>query len=366
MMKSISTLALLQARTENIRRLEGDFALTGQEIGTGKKADLPGILGRDVASLIAARQALSKNAATVRSIETFERRADIMQAALGELEGSLTDLVTVTVQNSPDPGDTLPGLKVAADASLATLVSTLNSQIDGRYLFSGDETTVRSLFGMDVVNPATGLSPQDVVTGILDGSAFTPAQPAALATLDAAGAATAVARFDAMFDGTNAVLPAPQNAFSFEETVFGATVGGTPVSVRLDDGAPRDYGISADEQGFRDALQGAMMLASVDLETLEGTDAYQPYVSAALQNLTDGLDAIRERTAELGAVQADAADRKAVLAAEETILVGQINTFEQADPIEAQSRFVEIEKQLESSYSVTVRMSRLRLSNFIR
>jgi flagellar hook-associated protein 3 FlgL len=365
MMKSLSTIGLYQERNASLRRLEHDLAVTGREIGSLRKSDVAKSAGRDLGTLFALRARVVANEQSYRTLDTFDRRASAMSQSLVSVEKGLGTLLTSAAMNAPSAGSTLGSVRVAAESAIAGLVDALNVSVDGRFLFSGAETAMRSLLRGDEVNPGSGLSPNQVMAGILDGSAFVPAQPPAFATFTAADAATAIARIDAVFDGTNAGAAPPLDAFSFERTIYSGEVGGGGATVRFGDGPATAYGQPADAPGFRNALQGAYMLASVDLVQMAGTPAYEPYVTAALDKLAQGLDGIRQYTAEIGAVQNEALVRRSDLDAELVLLNTQINGFEQADPVEAQTRFVEIEKQIEASYSVTVRASRLRLTNFL-
>ena len=364
-MKTISTLGQLQARTANLRRLENDLAVKGQEVSTGKPKDLGKEIGPALKDLLALRSAFKKDESYLASINVFERRADIMTSAMSGIESAAVQLQSVLVTNVPDASQTVGAVGVSADALLATVVSNLNTTLEGRFLFSGAAIDQPALTEINTPSALTGLSPQDVIDGILDGTAYTPAQPAAFVGYTAAEAAAAITRFDEVFDGTNAGAPAPLNDFSFERTFFGGVVGGPDVSVRIDATTTRDYGVSAEETAFRDLMQGAMMLQSVDLVAMANTPAYEPYVTAALDKMSAGLDGLRSEMAELGGVQQEAETRKAVLQAQKVVLNEQINALENVDQLEAQTRFTEIEKQIEASYAATVRLSRLRLSNFL-
>jgi len=366
MLKSISTFGLFTQRSENLRSLENDLATTLNEASTGRKSDVAGDIGVEVSILTELRSMKSDNDVFLRSIDAFERRAEFMVGALNTTDEALNALVANVVLNTPDAGQSVSALPEAANAAITQIVDTLNISVDGRFLFSGVDIDAIPLRRPDEINPGTGLAPNDVMPGVLDGTAYAPAQPPAFTpAFTAAEAATAIARFNDAFNGTNAALPAPTDAFSFENTLYDGSIGGPPVSARLSNGAPVEYGVTAEDQAFRDALQGAYMLASADLAAMAGTDAYEPYVTAALDLLTGGLGAVRDQAARLGAIQNDVEGRKTALTSQNLILNVQINAYELVDPIETQSLVTEIEKQIEAAYAATVRGSRLRLTNFL-
>ena len=366
MLKSISTFGVFAQRSDNLRSLEADLAQRLNESSTGRKSDVAGDIGVEVSVLTELRSMKSENDSFLSSIETFERRAEFMVDALNTTDGAVSSLIGTVVLNLPDADQTVGTLRDAANAALTQIVDTLNTSADGRFLFSGVDIDAIALRRPDETNPASGLSPNDVMAGVLDGTAYAPPLPPAFTpAFTAAEAATAIARFTDVFDGTNAALPAPTDDFSFENTLYDGAVGGPPVAARLGAGAPVNYGVTAEDQAFRQALQGAYMLNSVDLVEMAGTEAYEPYVRAALDLLDAGLSEVRNLAAGLGGLQADAEDRRASLTSQNLILNAQINAYELADPIETSSLVTEIERQLEAAYSATVRASRLSLTNFL-
>lgn len=364
-MKTISTLGQLQARTANLRRLENDLITTQQEVATGKPSDLGRTVGSEYDTLLSLRNSVTKNDAYLTSIGTFERRADVMVGALSSVESAAVQLQSVLATNIPDATQTVSALGTTASSTLAALTSALSTTFDGRYLFSGLAIDSAPLTETDSLNAITGLSPQDVIDQVLDGTAYPVVQPAVFVTFSAAEAATAITRINEVFDGTNAAALPPLNDYSFEQTTYGGALGTPPVSVRIDEGSPRTYGISAEDQPFRDLIQGAIMLKSVDLVQLAGTPAYTPYVTEALNKISAGLDGLREVTAGLGGVQQEVSARKSELEAQHIVLNDHINRLENVDQIEAQTRFAEIEKQLDASYASTVRVMSLRLTNYL-
>lgn len=366
MLKSISTFSLFNQRNETLRSLEADMARALQESSTTKKSDLAGDLGVEISILNELRSQKSTNASYLSAIDSFDRRSEFMASALNAVNDGVNSLVKDVVLNTPQAGDAIGALNLAAQAAIDLIADTLNVNADGRFLFSGVDLNVSPLRSSDELNPGSGLSPNNVIAGILDGTAYGPPLPPAFSpAFTAAEAADAIARFNAVFDGTNAALPLPTQNFSFENTFYDGAVGGPAISARVSDGAPVDYGVSAENEAFRKVLQGAYMIASADLQEMAGTDAYEPYVTAALDLLTSGLDDIRSLNAELGAVQVDMAARRETIGAQGLVLDLQINAYELVDPIETQSLVNEIDKQLEAAYAATVRATRLRLTNFL-
>ena len=365
MLKSISTFSLFTQRSANLRELEGNLARALEEASTTRKSDVAESLGRDISVLNELRTQRSDNQAFLDSITSFELRSTFMVDAFTAGDASLNALIENVLQNTPQAGQTIGGVQLAARNAIDQVVSLLNTNVDGRFLFSGVDVDTIAMRGADEVNPLTGLSPNDVAAGILDGTAYAPAQPPAFAAYTVAEATAAIARFDGVFDGTNAGLGPPTEDYSFERTFYDGAVGGPAISIRTSKGAPVEYGVSAENAAFRKALQGAYMIASVDLQALVGTDAYEPYMTAALDLLAGGQTDLRSLTADIGSVQANVEQSKQIITDQNLALELQINAYELVDPIENQSLVNEIEKQLDAAYAATVRATRLSLTNYL-
>ncbi len=364
-LKSVSTFALYQQRSNTARRLESDLATVTQELSSGVKADVARSLGAGVGGVYSARGDLESVLSYLQSAETFTRRTDLLSLALVQSDATVVDLVTATTANTPDPGVSLTSLKGAAEAAIATLSDALNVSVDGRFLFSGVDFD-RAPFGeIDAPHPVSGLSPREVIEDIISGAAYAPAQPPAFAAYTAAEAATAIARIDDIFNGTNAAAAPPLDGYSFEASFYGGALGGVALSARLGETTTVNYNVRGDDSSFRQILQGAYMLAAVDVESLAGTPAYQPFIEAALDRLTGGLTALQEQTAALGAVQQQSERATDILSARKVLLNNSIVTAEEADLFETNLRMEEIEKQLEATYAATARVSRLRLTNYL-
>lgn len=282
--------------------------------------------------------------AYIQSAETFIRRTDLLSLALVQADATVSDLIASVATNAPDPGVSLGALRGASEAALATLIDSLNVSVDGRFLISGVNFDTAPFGGIDVPSAVSGLSPREVIENIMSGAAYVPAQPPAFVAFDAAEAAAAVARLDDVFNGANAAAPPPLNDYSFESTFYGGAVGGVALSARLSEATTLNYNVRGDDDAFRQIMQGAYMIAAVDIESLAGTPAYEPYIRAALDRLTQGLAGLQEQTAALGAVQQQASAAMDILTARKVIVGNAIINAEEADPFEAQSRMQEIEK----------------------
>ncbi|MEM6747963.1 MAG: flagellin [Pseudomonadota bacterium] len=375
-MERISTFGQTTFRTSQLRRLEGDLATANREIATGKKDDVARSLGAQLVTLQTVRNQFSANEEYLRTATVFQQRAELQQNALLATEEAVVDLLELASINSGSAAASASAVSITADTVIDRLAIALNIEIQGRFLFSGDNVNNAPISLRGTVGPG-GVTPDEVSEQVLTGTG-----PGALAgpdlsiPVDAVEAETVIDRFEAIFQGgaaSNALLPPPEQFYSFEETIFGGQIGGNLTEVRLPGNSVTTQDNDQFVQGLRDVLQAAYMLANFDLNAITDPDAYQTLLTGgttgrlgAVDRLAQGLQAIQEVQSDLGLQQQLVADARADTEAEQALFNNQILTLEEADPFETQTRFLQIERQLEASYLATERAFNLTLLNFIR
>ncbi|MEM6851056.1 MAG: flagellin [Pseudomonadota bacterium] len=350
--KSVSTFSLYRQQQTNLQRLNSDFATVNQEVASQRKSDISASAGPRTQELVESRGEIGRIDVFLANIETFESRASLMDAALTDIDEAVQDLMSQIVTNTPEPSVGVSGLPEAARGALDAINNALNLSLGGRSLFSGAQIDVAPMQNPETVNPASLLSPYDVMTAANLGAPYPP--------LTAPDAALAIAAIDDVFDGTNAATPQ-----SFEQTFYNGAAGPSTINAEIGDGLQLDYGIAADDPALRQVLQGVYMLATVDMDALAGSPAYTDYVDAALARVSAGVADLRDVQGRLGFQQQQAAEAKEGLQTSRAFLVNTVVDLEVADPVEAQTRFEAIERQLDAAYAATVRASRLRLTNYL-
>ena len=124
-----------------ISKMQDRFATLQMQLGTGEKASKLSEMGRDLPMSLSVRSRLSK-------IEGFSANIDTVNLRLSFLDKTMTrlDAMEAETRNSAVQGQygtnninmaTLPGLSQARFDELVTL---LNADIAGRYLFGGANT----------------------------------------------------------------------------------------------------------------------------------------------------------------------------------------------------------------------------------
>lgn len=135
-----------------ISKMQDRFATLQMQLGTGEKASKLSEMGRDLPMSLSVRARLAK-------IEGFSANIDTVNLRLSFLDKTMTrfDKMEGEARNAAMPGQygtnninmaTLPGL---SHARLDELVTLLNSDVAGRYLFGGANTDMPPLPTTDVL-----------------------------------------------------------------------------------------------------------------------------------------------------------------------------------------------------------------------
>ncbi len=352
----LSTLSMNRQLSSQIVKVQSELATKGEELGSGRHADLPGVLKGQYADLIDMRAEFGRLDSQSRGLDAFNRAAQAKQMIMGEVSASVQEFMASMAPAISDTATVSEELPNLARQLIDQVTDLLNTADTDGYLFSGIAREARPILGA-TEGPAP--TPLDVVAG-----AAVPNPPATLADVAALGAS-----FDTLFDTP-----------SFD-TVFYRGAVGTPGTARwtipIGLQTSLDLGLQANDGAIRDVLQGLHMIASVDVASLpnepeaplgDGDARNSPYwafMAHAHDKIAAGADALTRAQGDLGREQTTAQSMRSVLNAQKVLLNGSINDLERVDPFEAQVQFATLQSQLEQSFQVTARLASLSLSNYL-
>ena len=353
----LSTLQASLMGRRNIARVSAELQKASTEVSTGFRADIYGDLGQRAALSLSLRGLMDRTDAFATSNGLLGNKLEVIATSAGQAHDAAQTFLSLAVANLDQPGATAGTLQQQARAAIEAITGALNVSYAGDNLFSGTATDRTALQGYATTNPATGVSPKDVVDGVVG------AGPGS-----AADASAKIAELDKIFASTNTANPA-QN---FEATFYGGTpalnAGGNPnprVSARIAEGQTVDYGIQANDPAVRDILKGLTMIASTDVSKIGNAAAYKTWMKSAVGALSDGVAGLTQAVAQLGSQQKLVETTQTQQADLKTVYNNRIVGYEAVDPYEAASRMSALQTQLSAAYSATSQLSKLSLLNYI-
>ncbi|MEM9059611.1 MAG: hypothetical protein AAGD13_04040 [Pseudomonadota bacterium] len=301
---------------------------------TGRFDDVTRELDGNVDGLMQIEKSISDLQTYNEAIALSEARANVTQSALEQMRNvaqSLADTVDLLRTN----GTTRDFEAVSATAreDLGSVVSGINAQFAGRPLFSGDD--------------GSGSAITDSATIQTLGVPFLEAQP---------DAATAYANIMSEF-----VNPGT----TFDTSIYQGGAGDAPQS-EVGPGERVDYAVKATEDPLRSILANVVALGAA-FDTTNGIPDAQrrQIVEMASEGLRSDISNIIAIQSRVGSAEERIANVKARNAASEASLTIAFNNLAGVDQVESTLELTELERQLETAFATTARLSNLSLVNFL-
>ena len=346
----ISTQAASTASRLSILKMQTELAKNTKELSSGRWADVGLELGNKTGRTISLRQDYQRLDAIRDTNGLVASRLDTSQAALdGVLKNAQDFAASLIAVRSGNVGSEV----IADDAknNLQSLIASLNTSINGEYLFAGINTDVRPVTDYYSTPASTTKTAFDTELA----NYCTSVGAASPADLSASDLDTFVdVNLTNMFDATSWSDP----------TTGWSSASSQNVKSRISTSELIETSTNANEPAFRKLAMAYTMVSELaDKGLTEKT--YQSLVDKAAQvigNATVDLTVVKAR---LGTAQERVSNANSRIEAQMDILNRNINDFEQVDPIETQTRISALETQLDMAFSLTSRMQQLSLLNYL-
>lgn len=307
---------------------------TRVEAVTGRYSDVTSHLGGRVTELMQLEKSINDLKDYSETIALSETRAEVTQQSLSRVRG-VAQLLADTTDLLRTNGTTsdFEGVSAQARDELASIVSALNVQFAGRPLFSGDDGN-----GITVIDHETI---QGFATPILEtGASGSAAYDTLISDFLAAG-------------GT------------FETSIYLGGAGDAPAAL-VGPGESVDYSVKADEASLRTVLANVAALgAAFDTSNSIPTAQRREIAERASNGLRSDISNIVALEGRVGSAENRIATIKARNVASEASLTLSFNELAGADQLDATLELTELERQLETAFATTARMSNLSLVNFL-
>jgi flagellar hook-associated protein 3 FlgL len=320
-----------------LRRQSADLKATVQrlssEVTTGLSADPARRLSADLVPLAAIEGDLARLKGFATATSEAALFADAMQQGLAAIDRLAVDIAPLLL-SATSAGHEAMIRTASAEAAgrLDSAVAALNARVGDRTLFAGTQSQGAAVAGADTI-----LSALDT----------------AIAGLTTAG--DIVAAVDAWFDA-----PGGYDTLGYLGSAPGAAIALSP-----DDRVALD--ITAADPSIRDTLKGLAMGALVArlAGSLPGTER-SALAREAGERLMSGQTGRADLAARLGTQEGRIEVARQRNTAETSAMELARSALLSIDPYEAATRLQAAEGQLEALYTVTARLARLSLVDFLR
>ncbi|WP_045387958.1 flagellin [Falsirhodobacter sp. alg1] len=302
------------------------------EVVSGVAADTGRAVRGDFTQQAAITTSLARNQALANATSLAGTLATAQQAGLSVIDDAVGTLGTILSDPSVTSNPTTLGATAeVAKQAFETVISALNVQVAGQGVFSGDAPNGPALADADTILSAL----QTLVAG-------------------ADGAAGILQAVDAWF----------ASGGGFDSTAY---LGGAPRAPMVLGETDRvSLGLTAADTGLRNTLKGLALGALLASGTLQAEPEQRAVLANAAGAVLISADGERNETAaRLGAVEARIDSLSTRHQAEKSALEMAQTSLLAVDPYEAATRLEATQTQIETLYTVTARISRLNLTDYL-
>jgi len=353
----ISSFQFSMFNRQNVQRTTFELQKAGQEVSTGRKADIYADLGARSASVMKLRGRESVTQTHMMANDVLGNKLEAMITSIDASRMRVQAVLESATLNASRPSNGAEVLQREAREALESLVATMNTSYNGDHLFAGLESDTNPLLRWSDTNALTGLSPEDAVSSIFGGG-----------PTDAASATAIADQLDLAFASNDGVDPNRNFEATFyngSPAIDGAGQPTAQVTAWVNVGQEVIYGVRANDAAFVDAYKGLAMLAVTDVSQMDET-AYATYMDRVVSALSNAQVGMLDASARVGFNQQVVQTTQNQLTDISLVQRTQISGYESVDPYEAITRMTTLENQLEASYQVSSRLSGLSILNFLR
>jgi flagellar hook-associated protein 3 FlgL len=349
----ISTEVLSNTLRSTVMQGQISLSKATTEATTGRHADigesLAALTGRD----FSLRSDLERVSNLIDTNEIVAGRLSSTQEAMTSIIGEAQSFM----QQLLAARDTNGGAAVVtpnAQSNMASLVDTLNTTLNGQYLFGGINT------GVPPMTPYTaGSTSQNAIDAAFLGSfGFNQSSPN-VANITSAQMQTFLSgSFAAEFQNP-AAPPPPTSAWG-----NWSAASSTNTTSQISTTQTVQTSTNANVQGFRDIAAAYTMVLSLGGSSLSQS-TWQTVVDNAVAKISGAVYSLSLTGGQLGTAQQQITDASNRMAIQKDLFTGQINKMEAVDPTTASVRVNSLQSQIEMAMSLTSQLHKLNLDDYL-
>jgi flagellar hook-associated protein 3 FlgL len=347
-MTTISTLSLLNAPRKSVYEAQRQLVDAQTELSTGRHADVGLSLGNRTSDAIALRNGIDQNQSLIDMNGLAATELDLTQSSLSALS-DLAHQFSATLIGARNSVNGQDVVRSAAKSALESLRSILNTAHEGKYIFAGINSDAAPLEDYFSAPPSTGKAAVD--SAFLTEFGTTQSGPGV-------GSITA-AQMDTFLNGNfaNLFAPAPWSS------TFSSAANQNRIA-RID----REYSIEVsaniNEAPFRNLTMAFTMAFDLGTGSLNQA-SFEKMVDKAVSVSSTAAQDMSIVEGRLGTAQKAISDATQQVRQRNTIMNREVVSLEGVDQYEVSTRVNALTTQLEASYSITARISKLSLMNYL-
>lgn len=336
---------LLHSRVRDaVQGYQSELSRKQVELSTGKKYDVGLDLGSLSSHLVATRRQLESIETAQKTNGLLAERMTVMQSGFGNLVSGAQYMVNqLSVELSDDLDRNL--LSRFGQEGVADFVNRLNTTFRGEYVYSGINTDVPAMNDYDDGPQAAVRAAFQAEFGML------PDDPA-VSTIDPADMQTFLeGAYTALFDDAG-----------WQADWTGASTRNVRVKYSLND--VTEVPGNANDQSVRKLASSYAILAELGGSAISD-ETMDTMVRFVIENMSEGIAETTAVQSQIGVVENRVSTANERLDYQQTLLTNAAANLEDVDSFEVAMRINELLSSIEASYSVTARIQRLSIMDYL-
>jgi flagellar hook-associated protein 3 FlgL len=342
----ISSYSISSALRQSILSAQTNLATAEQEVSTGTYANVGLQLGESTGQDLSLRADESMMQTISATNNVASTRLSSTQTILGNLQTNAQDFLNSLISAA---GTTSAAtLQNTAETSLQSLISGLNTSVNGQYIFAGINTGT-----IPITDYYASGSPNQASVDSAFSSAFGFSQTSAsVSSITGTQMQSFLStQFPNLFQGTN-------------WTSNWSSASDTAISSQISETQTENTSVGANQSAFQELAQAYTMVADLGTQNLS-SDALSAVTATATSLVQQAITGLTNTQAGLGVVQSNVSTANDQMSVQMSILTTQINNLESVDPFQASTQVTDLQTQIETAYSLTAQLQKLSLVNYL-
>lgn len=351
MTSAVSTATLFAIPLNAVGDIQKQLSTSETEMTTGLLANPAESLGSQFGlyEMLQAQSATLSNTQTANNIAASNLTAtqDVLTSMSSDAQSFIKDVTTALSPTTSSSSITFSTLQEDAQAFLSSFTSDLNTASGGAYIFGGTNTTTAPI--ADYSN-----GPQAATEAAFQTAFGMPSSSSQVSTIPSTSMSSFLSgAFANLFTGT-------------PWTSTWSSASSTPTSALISPGQtmPTVTSVTANDPAFQQLASAYVSIAELPVANLNSS-TQQAVLQNALNVASKAVQGITNMQAQLGLSQSQITNVNNQMQTQETFINNWVSQLGGVDAYQAAASLSSLATQLETAYSLTDRIAKLGLVNYL-
>jgi flagellar hook-associated protein 3 FlgL len=343
----ISTQSITSSLRQSILQLQWQLTASETEMTTGNYVDIGLALGDQTGETVSLQAENSLLQSITDTNQTAGTRLSTTENVLSSLQTSAQNLLNSLIEGDGSTSNAST-IQASGQSDLQNLISSLNTTVNGDYIFAGTNTSnqpITDYYASGAANKAA------VDTAFL--AAFgMPQTSASVSTVSGTSMQNFLdTQFASLFQGAN-------------WSSNWSSASSQTLTNQISENQTASTSVSANNVAFQQLAQAYTMIADLGTQNLNAS-AYGVVVNTAQGLLTSAISNLTDIQANVGQTQSNITSATNQMSLQMNILSTQVGNLESVNTYDVATRVTDLQTQIETAYSLTSQLHSLSLVDYL-